>query len=339
MQRASLAVGLLVLGLLAACTVPAEPTPAQLTIVQPGIEAEERGNYGFARMTYGYWAWFDVPLAQYRLARLYESGHGVDQDDRMAAKWYRSAADHGYRPAFAPLAVLYEEGRGVPEDQAKAFELYQKAAAGGDVAAHYRLGRLLESGRGTTADPAAAAHYRIAAEAGNADALLALADLYRTGRGLPEDGAQAAQWYRRALAQRDSLRTRYLLTLAQQGERALPRLESDAAAGIVPAYVTLGDLYEGEAVDRDPAAAVRWWRMGAEHGDGEAAFKIAAAFEQGRGVPPDLVEALAWYGLAQRYGYPPAAAPFAALSGELPSVEVQEARRRLDRRYQEFGSS
>jgi TPR repeat protein len=231
------------------------------------------------------------------------------------------------------------EGRGVAQDDAAALELYQKAAAGGDVRAHYQAGRLLEAGRGAAADPAAAAaHYRAAADAGNADAQLALADLYRTGRGVPEDASLAVAWYRRALAQRDSDQARYRLAVAQAGGGAVPLLESGAAAGDAPAYVALGDLYAaGDAVEPDAAEAVRWWRGGAERGEGEAAFKLADAFEHGRGVPPDLVEALAWYGIAERQGYPPARAAFAGLTGELPPLEVKEARLRIDRWWQRFG--
>jgi TPR repeat protein len=179
--------------LLAACTPPAAPTTAQITVVQPGIEAERRGNYGFALFTYRYWARFRVALAQYRLARLYEHGLGIDRDDAEAARWYRAASEIGYPPAHAALARLYEEGRGVPQDDAAAFDLYQKAAAdlyqeaadGGDIDIHYRMGRLLERGRGKAADPSgAASHYRIAADAGNADAALALITRLVTDRFL-----------------------------------------------------------------------------------------------------------------------------------------------------------
>jgi TPR repeat protein len=68
-------------------------------------------------------------------------------------------------------------------------------------------------------------------------------------------------------------------------------------------------------------------------------FKLGDAFEHGQGVPPDLVEALAWYGIAERYGYPPAAARFEALRAELPRLEVQEGRSRLDRWWQQFADS
>jgi uncharacterized protein len=346
-KRLRIATGLLSFTLLAACTPPAEPTPTQIMIVQPGIEAEERGNYGFAFFTYRYWAGLRVALAQYRLGRLHEYGLGTDQDDAEAAEWYRAASDIGYAPAHAALGRLYEEGRGVPRDRATAFGLYEKAAAAGDNAAHYDAGRLLELGLGTAADPArAASHYQIAASAGNVDAQLALAELYRAGRGVPQSAALAAQWSR--AAGRDVLRGPSRLArmpaeggggAGQQAGRALELLKADAESGVVAAYVTLGDLYaEGEVVPRDAAEAVRWYREAARRGDGEAAFRIAGAFEQGLGVYPDLVGTLAWYTIAQRQGFTPATARVEALANALPSAEVREAGRLADEWSQEFGS-
>lgn len=242
------------LAMLAACAPPAEPTPAHRTVVQPGIDAEERGDYGFALFTYRYWANWRVGLAQYRLARLHEHGLGTDRDHAQAARWYRAASENGYRPAHRALARLYEEGRGVPQDHAAALELFQKAAASGDADARDHLGRLLELGHSTAADPSAAS-----------------------------------------------------------------RRVRTAGAG-------------------DAARAVEAHRDGAQQGDGAAAFEVAEAFEHGQGVPPDLVEALAWYVIADRHGYAPAAPHAAVLADELPSAEVTEASRRVDLWLQQFGS-
>ena len=49
------------------------------------------------------------PVAQYELARMYQSGRGVPQDYAEAAKWYRSAAEIGFANARGPLGKLYVE--------------------------------------------------------------------------------------------------------------------------------------------------------------------------------------------------------------------------------------
>ena len=166
-----LCLALLSLTPLAVCSPAAEPTPAQITIIEPGIEAEQRGEYGFALFTYRYWAHLNVPLAQYRLARLYEHGLGTKQDDAEAAKWYRAASESGYQPAHTALAQLYEQGRAGSQDDALDLARYGKAAGAGDPEVHYQAGRLLEQGRTAAADPrAAAAHEQAAVDAGDVDA-------------------------------------------------------------------------------------------------------------------------------------------------------------------------
>ena len=51
--------------------------------------------------------------AQYNLGVHYEFGHGVEQDDDIAALWYRKAAEQGDSGAQHNLACLYLAGRGV----------------------------------------------------------------------------------------------------------------------------------------------------------------------------------------------------------------------------------
>jgi TPR repeat protein len=337
---------------LAACSPPAEPTQAQITIVQPGIEAEQRGDYGFALFTYRYWAHLNVALAQYRLGRLYEQGLGTRQDDAEAAKWYRAASETGHQPAHTALARLYEQGRGVPQDHALTLALYQKGAAAGDPEAHHQAGRLLDLGRGTAVDPrAAGAHYQGAATVGSVEAQVALAQLAPADPRPPERFAPHGAGQQPTAA--DGPQGAYVLApMPPEDDRMAP--EAKGAVELVGVRdeiqerllkfnlpveeVTGSSLSEHEPVG-GPAAAVARYRQAAREGDGLAAFKLAQAFERGKGVPPDLVEALTWYGIAQRQGYAAARAHVEALRGELPSVEVQEASSRIEEWWQKFGSS
>jgi TPR repeat protein len=324
--------------MLAACAPRPEPTPAQIAIVQPGIDAERRGNYGFALFTYRYWANWRVGLAQYRLARLYEHGLGTDQDYPEAARWYRAASENGYRPAHLALARLYEAGRGVPQDHAAAFDLYQKAAAGGDVDARDRL---LELDHGTAADASAASHYAVPSMPAT---WMQKARTQNSPRPLWH--RQECADCRASAAEGDSRGRLRLARMRAEGDGAAQDegpsvwpIRSKAETAIDRDHVRPGDLHAaGTATAADVARAVKGNRQGAQQGDGAAAFKVAEAFEHGQGVPPDLVEALAWYGIAERHGYAPAAARVEVLAGALPSVEVKEARRRVDRWWEQFGS-
>ena len=342
---------LLSLTLLTVCSPAAEPTQAQITIIQPGIEAEQRGDYGFALFTYRYWAHLNVALAQYRLARLYEHGLGTNRDDTEAAKWYRAASETGYEPAHVALARLYEHGRGVPRDDATAFALYQKAAAAGDPEAHYQVGRRLELGRGTAVDRrAAAAHYELAANAGNLEAQLALAELSPTDRGAPERIAPHSAGHQMAAAEGAAGADHKLAsipakgdgtTLVAKGAVELVAVRDEIQERLLKFNLAVEDVAGGSFAEQEKVAAatVARYRQAAQQGDGLAAFKLAQAFERGEGVPPDLVEALTWYGIAQRQGYAAATSHVDALREELPSVEAQEARGRIDQWWRKFGSS
>lgn len=71
--------------------------------------------------------WYRAPAdqgdvdAQYRLARLYETGQGVQQDAAEAARWFREAAQRGHADAQLNLAAMYAEGQGVKRDDVLAY--------------------------------------------------------------------------------------------------------------------------------------------------------------------------------------------------------------------------
>jgi uncharacterized protein len=268
-----------------------------------------------------------VALAQYRLARLYEQGLGTRQDDAEAAKWYRAASETGYQPAHTALARLYEQGRGVPQNVALALALYRKAAAAGDPEAHRQVGRLLALGRGTAVDPpVAAAHYQGAATAGSVGTEGALAQLAAADPRPPEriashgagqqltaaDGPQGAYVFAPMPPKDDGMAPEAKGAVELVGVR--DEIQERLLKFNLPVEeVTGSSLSEHEPVG-GPAAAVARYRQAAREGDGLAAFKLAQAFERGKGVPPDLVEALTWGSRSARATRPrePTSRPYAA---------------------------
>ena len=70
----------------------------------------------------------DHAYAQYFLARMYERGEGLTPDRKLAAKWYRKAAEKGVNDAQLRLASMYENGEGVPKDMEYAYGWYSVAA-------------------------------------------------------------------------------------------------------------------------------------------------------------------------------------------------------------------
>ena len=68
--------------------------------------------------------------------------------NKIAASWYRKAAEQGALAGQLRLAALYRDGRGVPRDMEQAAEWYHKAAEQGDVSAQGTLGVLYSMGQG-----------------------------------------------------------------------------------------------------------------------------------------------------------------------------------------------
>lgn len=67
---------------------------------------------------------------------------------KVAAAWYRKAAEQGSAAGQVRLAALYRDGKGVEHDLVKAAEWYRKAADQGDASAQGTLGVLYSMGQG-----------------------------------------------------------------------------------------------------------------------------------------------------------------------------------------------
>ena len=88
--------------------------------------------------------------AQVEVGEDYAAGKGVARDYKLAAEWYRKAAEKGDVAGEMHLAGLYRDGGGkyFARDMAQAAEWYRKAAEQGDVTAQGILGTLYWLGQG-----------------------------------------------------------------------------------------------------------------------------------------------------------------------------------------------
>ena len=88
---------------------------------------------------------------------------------------------------------------------------------------------------------------------------------------------------------------------------AIAILKPLADAGNAQAQTRLGDASaEGHGVERDLAAAERWYEKAALQGDTGAQLKLGAMFAKGNGVTQNNNLAYVWYGTAARLGSNPA---------------------------------
>ncbi len=101
-------------------------------------------------LSYRIWQQFNLireansgdPLAQHELGIRYLLGEGVEADTVKAARWIKSAADHGVTAAKYNYAILLINGWGTEWDPFRAFKFFKEAAEEGMPPAQYAVGLL-----------------------------------------------------------------------------------------------------------------------------------------------------------------------------------------------------
>jgi len=90
--------------------------------------------------------------AQFEMGRKCEFGIDTRANARVAARWYRLAADQGLAKAEYSLGRLLFSGEGVRQDRAEAVKYFRRATVQGYALAQHRLGRAYELGLGVPRD-------------------------------------------------------------------------------------------------------------------------------------------------------------------------------------------
>jgi len=193
-----------ILVVLLVTTVSISATNALETDFFAGSDAYKRGDYEAARQVWLPLAEKGDAEAQFRLARLYVEGKGVDPDDAIALGWYRRAAAQEHARAQASLGFMLHTGRGGERNLPEAIEWYRKAAEQGRSSAQRNLGQIYLEGQGVPVDAAESARwFSRAADRGNASAMTSLGRLYEQGLGVERDPERAFKLYKKAANDRD----------------------------------------------------------------------------------------------------------------------------------------
>jgi TPR repeat protein len=122
--------GLLVFAFAVALAVPASVQAARLD------SAFRSGNFPRAVKSVGPAAERGDARAQAYLGFMYQYGHGVPQNYRLAYYWYRRGAEQGNASAQHLLGLLYDKGQGTPTDHVLAHMWLSLAAAATKGAEH-----------------------------------------------------------------------------------------------------------------------------------------------------------------------------------------------------------
>ncbi len=98
--------------------------------------------------------------AQFELAKLYETGIGVPQDDVRALELYRLSADQDFADAINDLGFLhYQGGVGLPSDPLTALKFFERAADLRHPQAMFNFAALIDDGVVASKTPQDAARY------------------------------------------------------------------------------------------------------------------------------------------------------------------------------------
>ena len=118
------------------------------------------------------------PEAQFELAKLYERGTGVEQDEARALELYRAAADLNFADAINDLGFMhYQGGLGLPADPGKALQYFERAADLRHPQAQFNFAALIDDGHIASKGPEDAAKYLYEAlRSGSQDVLNLLSD-------------------------------------------------------------------------------------------------------------------------------------------------------------------
>ena len=105
--------------------------PAVLADFDAGLKAAQSGDFATALRELKPLAEQGDADAQVFMGSIYETGKGVPQDYKQAAKWYRKAAEQGHAGAQVNLGVMYINGTGVLSDKVLAHMWSNIAGANG----------------------------------------------------------------------------------------------------------------------------------------------------------------------------------------------------------------
>jgi uncharacterized protein len=262
-------------------------------------------------------------VAEYQLAKLYETGIGVQKDEAQALQWFRKAAEHGEARSRYELLKMYYDGKLMPEVDDQAGAWWRKLA------------------EQVVAEVDAFSRIRSAAERGDGEAQLNLGLLYLTGVGTIRNRDEAASWLKRAAEQgRSGAHCLYGVLEASdhdwrtvsENSEAVEACRLAGTEGDPRAQRLLAVLYRtGRGVPKDADEAVAWTRKAADQGLPEAQYELGYVYSRGDGVPKDDTQALVWYKKAAEQGYF-AAISHLALGTAEPGLAADSDEKRAERK-------
>lgn len=274
-------IGILLLGLISACTPPSGPrsSRAEATLKSafifddPPNETVSQGDKALGEKNYSG-----------ALKRYEEASKDVNEKVQSSA--------------LNRMGELYDRGLGVKQDWTRSFDLYQKAAILGNPYGQANLANALFFGIGTDRNLAEALRWALKGAEGDVPmALNQLGWQYRTGMGVPVDTAEARRRYQRSAELGDAtgesqLGWMYAHVEPLDYELAMKWYRKAADQNDQTAENNIAYLYEnGLGVSQDYSQAASWYQKAAARDYPRAQFHLGNLYALGHGVPHDAAKA------------------------------------------------
>lgn len=295
--------------------------------------------------------------AQLRLARAYDTGDGVSEDQEKATEWCRKAASQGNAEAQNLLGIRYLQGQGVATDKNQALAWFHKAAFQGNGDAMFNLGAAYYNGDAVGRDETISyAWFLLAKQAGSlpsvaavqraeatlqfsdvTDSFKAISRMYDAGVDLPKNENDAATWLLKAAARGDQdaelgMADRFLNGQGVKQDFSEARVWCNRASqqGDSGGYYCTGLLYQrGLGVERDPKEARKWYQRSAALRNRFATAALAQMDLDGEGGKPDRVAACLLYAQLIAMGDAPSIKTLAVLKGKMSAKEWKKVEQHL----------
>ncbi|QWB99381.1 sel1 repeat family protein [Mycoplasmatota bacterium] len=230
------------------------------------------------------------PEAIYMLGRMYEGGHGVDQDLQQAFNFYQ-AGIHSLN-AKTRLAKMYEEGIGIEKDMTKAIKLYNELRKEGSGYAMYKIGRFYLTGQGLKKNLNNG--YQWLRKALEKDNILAINYFRMVGSTPSTDSRSTEEVYEQAKAAIEK----------KDKELALSSLEVVIKEGSIDGLFTLVNLYlHGEIVEKDENKAFKLLLKHQDFNHSQIYYQIGSFYESGIGVLSSYYKAALFYDKASQLNH------------------------------------
>jgi len=201
----------------------------------PDLEPDANGAPGEARLTLESAASNGDMIAQFQLGLSHlEAGRNAE-----AVRLIRLSANQGQPAAQYRLAKLYENGIGVEKDMPGAMKLLERSAKGGNRIAMHDLGHYYATGAASSEPEIAKAvtWFQQAAERGVLDSQFNLGVLYQEGSGVVKNTVDSYVWYAIAGAQGDPMAIQRAEILEREMSEAQVAQAKSRVKAFVPARI------------------------------------------------------------------------------------------------------